>query len=55
MIQERWVSYFAGEDAERNGWKRNQAGAEKIVAHGGLVLKICVESSGAFLPAIFEE
>lgn len=53
MIQERWIYYRWREDVERGGWKRNQAVAEKIVAHGGLILEICAGPGGGFSPAIF--
>ena len=32
MVQERWIYYRWREKIERDGWKRNQEVAEKIIA-----------------------
>ena len=53
MVQERWIYYRWREKIERDGWKRNQEVAEKIIAHGGLILEICAGPGGGFSPAIF--
>jgi len=51
MVEEQWIYYRWREDTECGGWRRNADIAEKIIAHGGLILEICAGPGAGFVPA----
>ncbi|HIZ56595.1 MAG TPA: methyltransferase domain-containing protein [Firmicutes bacterium] len=52
ITEEKWIFYRWREDIERGGWIQYSDTAERIVAHGGLILEICAGPGGGFAPAI---
>ena len=52
MVEDKWIYYRWREDIERGGWKRNEAQATRIAAHGGLILEICAGPGAGFAPAV---
>ena len=55
LVEEQWVYYRWREDVECGGWKRYKKEAEKIAAHGGMILEICAGPGGGFAPATLME
>ncbi|GHV12447.1 hypothetical protein FACS1894219_05350 [Clostridia bacterium] len=51
-VEEKRIYYRWREDVERGSWKRNSEQAERIAAHGGLILEICAGPGAGFAPAV---
>ncbi|MDD4773961.1 MAG: class I SAM-dependent methyltransferase [Eubacteriales bacterium] len=52
LVEDRIIYYRWREDTERGGWKRFEAQAARITAHGGLILEICAGPGAGFAPAV---
>lgn len=51
MVEEKWIWSRWREDITRGHWTRNKPQAERIAAHGGNILEICVGPDGGHFPA----